>query len=401
MARVLPFLGPAFIAAIAYVDPGNFATNIESGARYGYRLLWVVVASNLMALLVQALSAKLGIATGKSLAEQCRERFARPVVMAMWVVMELVAMATDLAEFLGASLGFSLLLGISLPAGACIGAAVVFALLLVDRWGFRPMEVLIGVFLAVIACSYLMETFLDKPDWLLLARNAVVPGFVGPDSVVLSAGILGATVMPHAIFLHSGLTNGRVRATNPAHMRRLFRFELIDCGIAMAIAGFVNAAMLIMASSTFHRAGLVGVASIEMAHRTLTPLLGAASGWVFAVSLVASGVSSTIVGNMSGQLAMKGFLGWTTPMWLRRMVTYIPTFAVIVLGFNPTTVLVMSQVVLSFALPMALIALVGFTSNRGTMGDMVNSGSITWAALLVTGMIVSLNIYLLCHLLLG
>ncbi|HHW14546.1 MAG TPA: Nramp family divalent metal transporter [Firmicutes bacterium] len=401
LARVLPFLGPAFIAAIAYVDPGNFATNIQSGARYGYRLLWVIFASNLMALLVQSLSAKLGIATGKNLAELCRDSLRQPVVYGMWFLMEAVAMATDLAEFVGAALGLSLLFHIPLLWGAVSAVVITFAALELEHHGFRPLEVVIGLLLAVVAGSYVIETFLDRPDWLALARHALIPGFSGVESVLLAAGILGATVMPHAVFLHSGLTQSRIPAREPRLMKRLYRFELLDCAIAMGTAGFVNAAMLVMSAATFHRNGLVEIATIEEAHRTLAPLLGQASSWVFAVSLVASGLSSTMVGTMSGQLIMQGFLRKKIPLWLRRTVTLAPSFLVVLLGLDPTRSLVLSQVVLSFALPFALVPLVWFTSRKDIMGPLVNRRVTSVAAATVTALIVALNAYLLYEMVLG
>lgn len=395
LGRILPFLGPAFIAAIAYVDPGNFATNIQGGAQFGYQLLWVIFASNLMALLVQSLSAKLGIATGRNLAELCRDTFRRPVVYGMWLLMELVAMATDLAEFVGAALGLSLLFHIPLLWGAVMAVVITFAALELERHGFRPLEVVIGLLLAVVASSYVIETVLDRPDWLVLARHAVVPSFSGPGSVLLAAGILGATVMPHAVFLHSGLTQSRIPVRGPRLMKRLYRFELIDCAIAMGTAGFVNAAMLVMSAATFHRNGLVEIGTIEEAHRTLAPLLGPASSWVFAVSLVASGLSSTMVGTMSGQLIMQGFLHKKIPLWLRRTVTLAPSLVVVLLGLDPTRSLVLSQVVLSFALPFALVPLVWFTSRKDVMGPLVNPKVTTLGAVVVTALIVALNVCLL------
>src|SRR3990172_6660355 len=317
--RLWPFLGPAFIACVAYIDPGNFATNIQGGAQFGYMLLWVITASNLMAMLVQALSAKLGIATGLNLAEMCREQFPRGIVWTMWVLMELVAMATDLAEFLGAALGFNLLFGMPLFAAGLLTGVTTFAILALERRGFRPLEAVIGALVGVIAICYLVETILDRPDWGKIAYHAVVPQFGGTESVLLATGILGATVMPHVVFLHSALTQGRIVTRDPGELRRLFRFECVDVTIAMGLAGLVNGAMLIMAAATFFDKGLTTVGSIEEAHRTLAPLLGAASSWVFAISLLASGLSSSTVGTMSGQVIMQGFLHRTIPIWLRRL----------------------------------------------------------------------------------
>lgn len=399
--RLWPFLGPAFIACVAYVDPGNFATNIQGGAQFGYKLLWVITASNLMAMLVQALSAKLGIATGMNLAEMCRERFPRGIVWTMWVLMELVAMATDLAEFLGAALGFNLLFGMPLFAAGLLTGATTFAILALERRGFRPLEAVIGALVGVIALSYVIETILDRPDWGKIAYHAVVPQFGGTESVLLATGILGATVMPHVVFLHSALTQGRIVTRDPGELRRLFRFECVDVTIAMGVAGLVNGAMLIMAAATFFEKGLTTVGTIEEAHRTLTPLLGTASSWVFAISLLASGLSSSTVGTMSGQVIMQGFLHRQIPIWIRRLVTMLPALVVIGIGLEPTRTLVVSQVVLSFGLPFALVPLVLFTARADLMGVLVNRRSTTVIACLVTFLIIALNIFLLYDILLG
>ena len=395
LAKLLPFLGPAFIASVAYVDPGNFATNIQGGAQFGYLLLWVIVASNLMAMLVQSLSAKLGIATGMNLAEQCRAHFSRPVVVFMWVLMELVAMATDLAEFLGAAVGFNLLFGIPLWIAGILTAITTVLILGLERYGFRPLEAVITALVGVVATSYLVETILDKPDWSLVLTHAVVPRFSGPESVLLAAGILGATVMPHAIFLHSALTQNRIVVREPALLRRLFRFEVVDVLIAMGIASLINAAMLIMAASTFYNQGLTSVGTLQEAHRTLEPLLGKAASVVFAISLLASGLSSSSVGTMAGQVIMQGFLHRYIPPWIRRLATMLPSLIVIAIGLDPTRTLVISQVVLSFGLPFAIIPLVMFTRRRDVMGVLVNGRLTTLLASLVAALIVALNIDLL------
>ncbi len=395
LSRLWPFLGPAFIASIAYVDPGNFATNIQGGAKYGYLLLWVVVTSNLIAMLVQCLSAKLGIATGHNLAELCRMYFPRWMVWTMWVLMELVAMATDLAEFLGAALGFNLLLGIPLWIAALLTVAATFLILILQNHGFRPLEAVISALLAIIALCYIIETVLDKPDWGQVLIHAVVPKFAGSESIVLAAGILGATVMPHVIFLHSSLTQGRIVVKDPDQRRRLFRYEMIDVTIAMGVAGFVNAAMLMMAAATFHQAGLSHIATIEEAHRTLEPLLGTAARWIFALSLLAAGLSSATVGTMAGQVIMQGFIQRHIPVWLRRLVTILPSMIVIFAGFDPTLTLVMSQVVLSFGLPFAVIPLVLFSRRPGLMGALVNRRLTTITAAVVAALIILLNMFLL------
>jgi manganese transport protein len=399
--RLLPFLGPAFIASVAYVDPGNFATNIQGGAQFGYMLLWVIVASNLMAMLTQALSAKLGIATGKNLAEMCREQFPRGIVWTMWVLMEFVAMATDLAEFLGAALGFNLLFGMPLFVAGLLTGATTFAILALERRGFRPLEAIITGFVGIIALCYLLETIFGRPDWGKIAYHSVVPQFKGTESILLATGILGATVMPHVVFLHSALTQGRIITRDPAQLRRLFRFECVDVTLAMGVAGLVNGAMLIMAAATFFEKGLTTVGTIEEAHRTLAPLLGSASSWVFAVSLLASGLSSSTVGTMSGQVIMQGFIHRQIPIWLRRLVTMLPALVVIAIGLEPTRTLVISQVVLSFGLPFALVPLVIFTARADLMGVLVNRRVTTVVAGLMAFLIVVLNIFLLYETLFG
>jgi len=400
-ARLFPFLGPAFIAAVAYVDPGNFATNIQSGAKYGYLLVWVIVSANLMAMLIQSLSAKLGIATGFNLAEVCREQFPQPVVWGMWGVAEVVAMATDLAEFLGAALGFNLLFNIPLFPAAILTAIATFLILGLQRFGFRPLEAVIAVLVGVIAGCYLIETLLSSPDWGAIGMGAVTPRFDGTESILLATGILGATVMPHVIFLHSALTQNRIVTRDPAQLRRLFRFEVIDVVIAMGIAGMVNVAMLVMAASTFYEKGLHEIASIEEAHRTLQPLLGSAAGTVFAISLLASGLSSSTVGTLAGQPIMQGFLQRTVPIWFRRGVTMVPALIVIAIGLDPTRTLVVSQVVLSFGIPFALVPLVYFTQQKRLMGVLVNRRTATIIACLVASVIVGLNMFLLYQTLIG
>lgn len=394
LARLLPFMGPAFVASVAYMDPGNFATNIQGGAQFGYTLLWVIIASNLMAMLIQTLSAKLGIATGLNLAEHCRTRFAKPLVVLMWVVMEIVAMATDLAEFLGAAVGFYLLFGVPLLPAGIITAVVTFLVLGLERYGFRPLEAVITALVGVIAVSYLFETILVKPRWGEVLYHAVVPRFSGSESVLLATGILGATVMPHAIYLHSALTQGRIVVKEAEQQRRLFRYELVDVFVAMGLASMVNAAMLIMAASTFFRHGHTEVGTLEQAHLTLEPLLGPAASALFAVALLASGLSSSSVGTMAGQVIMQGFLKKRIPVWIRRLVTIIPSLAVIAAGLDPTRTLVLSQVVLSFGLPFAVVPLVLFTSRRDVMGALVNHRITTVLAAVVATLIVALNLYL-------
>jgi len=401
LGRILPFLGPAFIAGVAYMDPGNFATNIQAGAQFGYLLLWVIVASNLTAILIQTLSAKLGIATGLNLAEHCRERFPHRFTLFMWVLMELVAMATDLAEFLGAALGFNLLFGIPLWLAGILAAIVTFLILGLERYGFRPLEAVITAMVGVVAVCYVVEIILDHPDWGLVAYHSVVPMFQGRESVILATGILGATVMPHAIFLHSALTQGRIVVREPAMLRKLFRFEILDVLIALGLASLINMAMLIMAAATFFNKGAATVGTIEQAYLTLEPLLGRAASWVFAISLLASGLSSSSVGTMAGQVIMQGFLKRHIPPWVRRVVTMGPPLIVIMLGLDPTRTLVISQVLLSFGLPFAIIPLVMFTSNKQLMGTLVNTRLTTILASLAAAVIVALNFFLVFQIFFG
>jgi len=401
LKRLLPFLGPAFIASIAYMDPGNFATNIQGGAQFGYMLLWVVLASNLMAMLIQTLSAKLGIATGRNLAELCREHFAPWVVWLMWGVMEIVAMATDLAEFLGAAVGFNLLFGIPLWFAGLLTAAFTFLLLGLERRGFRPLEAAITAFVGVIAVCYLVEMLLGHPDWKLVAFHSVVPQFHGRESILLATGILGATVMPHVIFLHSSLTQSRIVVREPILLKRLFRYQIADVTLAMGLAGLINMAMLIMAAATFHRGGMTDVGSLESAYKTLEPLLGKAAGVIFAVSLLASGLSSSSVGTLAGQVIMQGFLRRHIPVWVRRMATIVPSLLVIWLGFDPTRTLVLSQVVLSFGLPFALVPLILFTRRGDLMGVLVNRRATTAVTVFIAALIVALNFYLIWQVFFG
>lgn len=397
-ASLMPFLGPAFIAAVAYIDPGNFATNIQGGAQYGYLLLWVIVASNLMAMLIQALSAKLGIATGKNLPELIRLHFPRPVTWALWVLAEVVAMATDLAEFLGAAVGLYLLFDIPLfPAGLLTGVAT-FVILALQRYGARPLEAVITAMVGLIGACYLVEMVLGRPDLGAAGAAVFQPRFEGRESVLLATGILGATVMPHVIYLHSALTQGRIVPKNVSQARRLYRLELVDVMIAMGVAGLINAAMLMTAAATFWSRGVdvtAGDDIIMEAYRTLTPLLGNAASTIFAVSLLASGLASAAVGTMAGQVIMQGFIGRRIPIWLRRLVTMAPALVIIAMGVDTTRTLVISQVVLSFGIPFALVPLVMFTRRRDLMGELVNRRPTTVSAIVIAAVIIALNIFLI------
>jgi len=393
--RLLPFLGPAFIACVAYIDPGNFATNIAGGSQFGYTLVWVIVASNLMAMLIQMLSAKLGIATGRNLPEVCRERFSHRTSILLWIQAELIAMATDLAEFLGAAIGFHLLLGVDLFPAAVITGVAAFGILALQRFGFRPLEAVIAAIVGVIGVCYLGELFLADPPLGTVGRHAITPDFAGTESVLLAVGILGATVMPHVIYLHSALLQNRIVPGNDQEAKRLFRYTRIDVVIAMTIAGLINMAMLVMAASTFYESGLLDVDSLEGAHKTLEPLLGGASSTLFALALLGSGLSSSAVGTLAGQVVMQGFIKRQIPLFVRRAVTMLPAFVVIGLGVDPSRTLVISQVVLSFGIPFALVPLVMFTRRPEVMGVLVNKRATTAAASVVAAIIICLNGYLL------
>ena len=390
------FAGPAVIASIAYVDPGNFATNIQAGAKYGYGLLWVVVLANLIAMLFQALSAKLGIVTGRNLAEMCRDHFPRPVVLAMWGVSEIAAMATDLAEFLGGAIGLSLLFHMPLLAGMVATAIATYGLLMLERFGFRPIELIIGGMVSVIALCYVVEMLIAPIDWSSAAVHMVVPQLADTQALLIAVGIIGATVMPHAVYLHSGLTQTRMPVRDNSERRKVLRFSNREVIVALTLAGLVNVAMVMMASSAFH-AGHPDVAEIETAYHTLTPLLGAGAAAVFLLSLIVSGISASTVGTMAGQMIMQGFVGFRIPILIRRLVTMIPAFVVVALGVNATNALVFSQVVLSIALPLPMIALLIFTGRRDIMGDFTNSRLTRVAALIGTAIVLVLNVFLIAQ----
>jgi manganese transport protein len=394
MRSLLSLAGPAVVASIAYMDPGNFATNIQAGARYGYSLLWVVVLANLTAMLFQALSAKLGIVTGRNLAELCRETLPRPLVIAMWIVSEIAAMATDLAEFLGGAIGLSLLLGLPLMAGMAITASLTYALLMFERNGYRPLELVILGLIAAIGLSYLAELLIAPVQWPGVFMHATIPGALSRDAMVLSASIVGATVMPHALFLHSGLTQKRVVPSSHRERRRLLRFSNIEVVVALGVAGAINLAMVIVAAGAFHQ-GHPEVAEIETAYRTLTPLLGAAAAGFFLVALIASGISSSVVGTIAGQMIMQGFVGFRLPVWVRRLVTMVPAFVVVAAGVRATDALIMSQVVLSLALPVPMIALIWLTSRRKIMGEYCNRPFVILLGMLAAAVVLSLNVFLL------
>jgi manganese transport protein len=392
MRGVWPFLGPAFVAAVAYIDPGNFATNIAGGAKYGYLLLWVVLSANLMAMLVQTLSAKLGIATGKNLPETCRDNFPRPVSITLWIQAEAIAMATDLAEVIGAALGLHLLFGMPLFPAALLAGAGAFGILALQRHGFRRLEAAVASLVGVIVVAFAFEVLLAKPDAAEVARHLVIPRFEGTESVLLAVGILGATVMPHVVYLHSALTQRRIKGRNDEEKKRIQRFERIDVIIAMSIAGVVNMSMLAIAAAVFFG---VGIESIEDAYSSFDTELGSTAAVLFGIALLASGFSSSSVGTLAGQVVMQGFINRRIPIFLRRAITLSPALIIIALGVDPSRSLVISQVVLSFGIPFALVPLVIFTSRRSLMGGLVNTRLTTGAASIVAALIIGLNLFLL------
>ncbi|MEL6064941.1 MULTISPECIES: Nramp family divalent metal transporter [unclassified Methylobacterium] len=392
--RFLLFVGPAVTASIAYMDPGNFATNIQAGARYGYGLLWVVLLANLTAMLFQALSAKLGIVTGKNLAEHCRDATSRPVRLALWGISEIAAMATDLAEFLGGAIGLSLLTGMPLMAGMAVTAIITYAFLLLEHEGFRPLEIAIGAMVGTIGLCYAVELLVAPVAWGAAAKGLVTPNIPDAEALTIAVGIIGATVMPHALFLHSGLTQGRGNPRTEADRRLLVRYSNREVVVALLLAGLVNMAMVIMAAAAFHL-GHSEVAEIGEAYRTLTPLLGPAAGAAFLVSLLASGISSSVVGTLAGQMVMQGFTGWRIPLLVRRLVTMLPAFVVVAIGIDPTRALVLSQVVLSLALPVPMVALVVFTRRRSVMGPFANGPLTQVAAVAGAVVVLGLNAVLL------
>jgi manganese transport protein len=393
--RLLPFLGPAFVASIAYVDPGNFATNISGGAQFGYTLLWVIVSANLMAMLIQGLSAKLGIATGYNLPEMCRKQFGKRARISLWLQGELSAMACDLAEFLGAAIGINLLFGIPLLPSALITVVVTFLILGMQQRGVRKFESLITGFVLVIVLSFAAQTFLAEPKAADMA-GGLIPGFDGKESVLLAVGILGATVMPHVIYLHSALTQRRVVGRTPAERRKIFRFEMVDIVLALGLAGLVNASMLITAAAVLHNTPFAAAGEdLTQTADALGTQLGAHADVLFGVALLASGISASSVGTLSGQVIMEGFLQRRISLWLRRGITMLPAITIIALGIDPTTALVISQVILSFGIPAALIPLLMFCARRDLMGELVNHRATTVVAGLVALVIIALNVVLL------
>src|SRR3984957_15244594 len=391
---MLPFIGPAVVASIAYMDPGNFATNIQAGARHGYMLLWVVLLANVIAMLFQALSARLGIVTGHSLATLCRQHFPRPLVVAMWLASEAAAMGTDLAESIGAAIGISVLFHLPLLAGLLITFAITWALLTFQSRGFRPIELIITCFVGIIGLAYLIELFIAPPEWGQSFYHSVVPQLSGPDSVTLAVGIVGATVMPHAIYLHSAMMTDRVQARTEGERRRLIGYSNVEVLVALSLAGLINMAMVAMAATMFHQ-GPSDVGEIETAYHTLLPLMGVVAAGAFMTSLLASGLSSSVVGTMAGQVIMQDFVGFRIPMWVRRAVTMVPAVVVVAMGVNAPDALVLSQLIHSLGLPVPMIALFVLVRRPNIMtGFAIGLGTQALAAV-ATIIVLGLNAILL------
>ncbi|WP_425589803.1 Nramp family divalent metal transporter [Fictibacillus fluitans] len=389
LRRAIPFLGPAFLVSVGYIDPGNWATNIEGGAAFGYTLLWVLLLSNLMAILLQTTAAKLGVATGKSLSENCRQHFKKPVAVFLWITAELAAMATDLAEFLGAALGIYLLLGIPLFPAALIGAAVTFGILMLHKYGFRFIEQIILGFVIIVAAVYIVELFYAKPDLGQVGYHLVVP-HLNSASILVAIGMLGATVMPHNIFLHSSVVKNRLKKNQPKHNHRVYKYAIVDSLLALNVAWFINSAMIVVAAAVFYKNG-VKVTSIEDAYSTLTPLLGGFASLAFAIALLSAGLSSSVTGTMAGQYILEGFLNIKIPIWVRRVVTMIPALIIIGMGINTWKALVVSQVILSMQLPFTIIPLIMFTRNKKIMGSYANKRWTNILLILVAAVIIILN----------
>lgn len=394
LKRLVPFLGPAVIASIAYMDPGNFATNIQGGADFGYRLLWVILAANLMAMLIQNMSAKLGIATGKNLPQVIREQWPVPVRWFYWIQAEIVAMATDVAEFIGAAIAIHLLTGLPMLWGAVVTAAISFWILSFQSRGARALELVIGAFVLIIGVAYLAQFVMARPALHDLGAG-LVPSFAGTQSVYLAVGIIGATVMPHVIYLHSALTQGRIRTRTDAEKLKLSRLNRLDVIGAMGLAGLINMSMLSVAAAAFHGKDIQGAGDLQTAYQTLTPLLGPAASVLFAIALLASGLSSSAVGTMAGQVIMHGFLNLTIPVWLRRTITMLPAFIIILIGMDPTRALILSQVILSFGIPFALVPLLLFSARRDIMGVLTSKPAVTAVGWAIATLIIGLNFYLL------
>lgn len=392
--QLLGFLGPAFVVSVAYIDPGNFATNISGGSKFNYTLIWVILWSNLMAIFLQTMSAKLGIATGHNLPEMCARVFSKPANWVFWIIAEIGAMATDLAEFLGGTLGLYLLFRIPMIYAGLLTGLLTYLICYMEKYGQKAIEVIISVLVAVISIAYTIELFLAKPDWVQVGIHTLVPMLPDGEAVLIAVGMLGATVMPHVIYLHSHLVQYRSVDSSDAGKRKHLKMEKIDIAIAMNVAFIINAAMVIVSAAVFYKNGMV-VDTMEQAHKSLEPLLGSLSSGAFGIALLASGLSSSAVGTLAGQTIMKGFVNISIPVNLRRLITMMPALIIIALGINPMKALVLSQVALSFILPFPVIQMLIIAKRKDLMGSLANKGFVRLLGALIAGVIIVLNIVLL------
>ncbi len=393
--RSLALLGPAFVAAVAYVDPGNFATNFQAGAEHGYLLVWVVVMASLMAMLVQYQTAKLGLVTHRNLPELCREHFPKHANLLLWLQAEAIAMATDLAEFTGAAIGLNLVFGTPLFLAGLMTAVVAFAVLALERWGYRPFELVIFALLMLVSLGLVVDVFAVGHQSYSGIAHGLVPHLGHVDALPLAVGIVGATVMPHVIYLHSDLQKDRLRPEHGVKARELLNFNKLDCLLGLGLAGVVNLAMLCVAAALFAGVESTGTVSLNLVHSRMAEVVGGGAALAFGAALIASGISSSSVGTYSGQVVMSGFMNWRIPVAVRRLVTMLPSLLVLAFATNTTGALVLSQIVLSFGIPFALMPLVLFTSRRSVMGDQVNRPTIVVLMISVTVVITGLNLYLL------
>ena len=392
--QFIKYMGPAFVVSVAYIDPGNFATNISGGSKFNYALIWVILVSNVMAIFLQTMSAKLGIATGHNLPEMCAKVFPKSVNWIFWIIAEIGAMATDLAEFLGGTLGLNLLFHIPMLYSGLLTGLLTFMICYMEKYGQKLVELIITVLVAVISVAYFIEIFLARPDWAQVGVHTFVPSLPSGEALTIAVGMLGATVMPHVIYLHSQLVQCRCRDTSLGGKKHQLKMEKIDISVAMNIAFFVNAAMVIVSAAVFFKHGVV-VENMQEAHKSLEPLLGSLSSGAFGIALLASGLSSSAVGTMAGQTIMKGFVNISIPVNLRRLITMLPALAIIVAGINPMDALVLSQVALSFILPMPILQMLSIAKRKELMGDFVNTAKVRFLGVVIAGVIISLNIVLL------
>lgn len=394
LRQLTKFLGPAFVVSVAYIDPGNFATNVSGGSKFGYSLIWVILFSNLMAIFLQIMSAKLGIATGHNLPEMCAKVFSKRTNWAFWFVAEIGAMATDLAEFLGGTLGLYLLFHIPMIYSALITGLITYLICYTEKYGQKAVEVIITILVSIICIAYTLELFLAKPDWFQIGMHTLIPSLPNHEAILIAVGMLGATVMPHVIYLHSQLVQHRSMDSSYEGKLEHLKMEKLDVTIAMNIAFIVNAAMVVVSAAIFNKNGLI-VDTMEQAHTSLQPLLGSLSSSAFGIALLASGLSSSAVGTMAGQTIMKGFVNLSIPVNFRRLITMMPALVIIALGINPMKSLILSQVALSFILPFPIVQMLVITDRKDLMGSLANTGFVRFLGIIIASIIILLNIVLL------